>query len=79
MLFSVALLAQPVKKGANATVVQNDDQERQDGIKRTHKYEMNCVIDPLKCKWKHGNRVLPILGLAPFLAGRWADTGMKGK
>ncbi len=50
----LTFLAQPVKEGSNAAIVQRYGQEYQNGIKRTHKYKMACIVHPVKNKWKHG-------------------------
>lgn len=71
----IFLFAQPVKEAANTAIVQNNNQEYQNRVNGTHKDKVNRVVYPLKSKWKHG-RILPIVDLAPFLAGRSADTDM---
>ena len=60
MMFLVfaALPANHVKKGPDATVVQNDNQSKQHSIKGTHEDKMDWIVDPLKSKWKHDDTFL---------------------
>ena len=72
----IFLLAYQVQEGTNAAIMQNDNQDYQNRVNRTHKDKVNRVVYPLECKWKHGS-VLPMMDLAPSLEERSADTDMR--
>ena len=72
----IFLLAYQVQEGTNAAIMQNDNQDYQNRVNRTHKDKVNRVVHPLECKWKHGS-VLPMMDLAPSLEERSAGTDMR--